>query len=197
LQAVTQQQNNQLTHERGRANSCNGEKSGKTNLTDREAMTIRYLAQVGMPRKDIATMIIGDKAKHPMVTVNRIIERTRFGHLDDPADVWTVYPTIVAATARTDLPVNDQISNAAMGLAGEAGEVIDALKKHLYQGHDIDPDEIVEELGDVLFYWTWLAVLLFGFDRAEVMLRNMDKLRNRYPNGFEVERSLNRQKGDI
>ena len=197
LQAVTQQRNTQLTHERGRGNVCNGEKSSKTNLTDREAMTIRYLAQEGMPRKDIATMIVGDKAKHPLVTVNRIIERTRFGHLEDPADVWAVYPTIVSATARTDLPIEDQIANAAMGLAGEAGEVIDAIKKHLYQGHDIELDDIAEELGDVLFYWTWLAVLVFGFDRAEIMLRNAVKLKARYPEGFDSERSLHRQKGDI
>lgn len=197
LQAVTQQRNAQLIFERGRGNACKGEKSGKTKLTDREALTIRYLAQEGMPRKDIAQMIVGDKAEHPLVTVNRIIRKTRFGHLEDPADIWAVYPTIVAATARTDLPKEEQIANAAMGLAGEVGEVVDMLKKGLYQGHDVDEYDLMEELGDVLFYWTWLAVLQYGFDRAEIMLRNAVKLHERYPNGFDPDKSLHRKEGDI
>lgn len=197
LQAVTQIENVHLTFERGRGNTCKGEKSGKTNLTDREALAIRYLDQIGMPRKDISAFIVGDKAKHPQVTVNRIIERTRFGHLEDPADIWSVYPTIVSATAQTDSPKKEQISNACMGLCGEAGEVIDLLKKHLYHMHDLDEDELKKELGDVLFYWTWLAVLIFGFDRAEIMLRNAEKLQARYPDGFEAEKSLHRKAGDI
>ena len=192
LQAVTQQENTRLVHERGRGKPCRGERSGKTQLSDREALTSRYLAQKGMPRKDIAMMIVGDKAKQPRVTVDRILAKTRFGHLEDPADIWAVYPTIVAATARTDMPVKDQMANAAMGLAGETGEIVDLLKKHLYQGHDIDRDHVAEELGDVLFYLTWLAVHVFGFDRAEIMLRNADKLHERYPEGFKAERSVNR-----
>lgn len=197
LQAVTQQENTRLTHERGRANICRGEDSGKTNLTNREAMTIRYLAQDGFPRKDIAAMIVGDKANHPLVTVNRIINGTRFGHLEDPADIWAVYPTIVSATARTELSTNDQIMNSILGLAGETGEVVDLVKKHLYQGHDLDKDLLMEELGDVLFYWTWLAVLIYGFDRAEIMLRNADKLKARYPYGFDPDKSQHRKAGDV
>lgn len=196
LQAVTQKRNAELTRERGRQNIQYGEKSPKTKLTDREAMAIRWLAQNGYPRKDISAMIVGDKAAHPLVTVNRILERTRFGHLEDPADVWVVYPTIVAATARTELPKNEQLMNAVLGLSGEVGEVADAVKKHLYQGHELDVDNIAEELGDVLFYWTWLAVLIMGFDRAEIMLRNADKLSRRYPNGFEAERSIHREEND-
>lgn len=197
LQAVRQKENVRLTFERGRGNPRRGEDSGKTNITDREALTIRYLAQQGIPRKDIAAMIVGDKAKHPSVTVNRIINKTRFGHLEDPADIWTVYPMIVSATARTELPEREQMLNALLGLAGEAGEVVDLIKKHLYQGHELDKDHLQEELGDVLFYWTWLAVLVFGFDRAEIMIRNADKLKARYPDGFDAERSMHRVAGDV
>lgn len=193
LEAVTSAENARRTSERGRCNPPVGEKSGKTKLTDREALAIRYLQQQGMPRKDIAAFIVGDKAKAPRVTVDRIVNKVRFGHLEDPADIWAVYPTIVAATADTGLPEREQVINAAMGLSGEVGEVVDILKKHLYHKHPLDEDHLKEEVGDVLFYLTWLSVLVCGFDRAEIMLRNAAKLLHRYPNGFEADRSIHRE----
>lgn len=84
---------------------------------------------------------------------------------------------------------------AAMGLAGEAGEVVDLLKKHLYHGHSLDRDKLTKELGDCLWY---LAVLahLNGVDLADVAAANVVKLRARYPDGFSEERSRNRKPGD-
>ena len=83
------------------------------------------------------------------------------------------------------------IVNGAMGLCGEAGEVIDLIKKWVFQGHELWQDDVVEELGDVL----WYAAILcegIGTTMEEVMQKNIDKLKNRYPHGFEVERSVNR-----
>nr|DAG21149.1 MAG TPA: hypothetical protein [Caudoviricetes sp.] len=77
--------------------------------------------------------------------------------------------------------------NAALGLTGEAGEVADIIKKHLYQGHDLYPSEVIEELGDVLWYVTLMADL--GF----VMQQNITKLKARYPDGFDPVRSVNRE----
>lgn len=84
----------------------------------------------------------------------------------------------------------------AMGLNGEAGEVIDILKKYMFQGHDLDKDHVAKECGDCLWY---LAILAkgAGYTLDEIAEMNKEKLRKRYPDGFEAERSLHRAIGDI
>lgn len=86
--------------------------------------------------------------------------------------------------------------NGAMGLNGEAGEVIDILKKYMFQGHKLDAEHLSKELGDCLWY---IAVCAkgAGYTLAEIAQMNVEKLRKRYPNGFEVEKSLHRAEGDI
>ena len=86
----------------------------------------------------------------------------------------------------------DQLRNAAYGLNGEAGEVIDLLKKHEFQGHDLPNEKLIDECGDVLWYCALLADAL-GFTLEQVMNRNIDKLRKRYPDGFDKSRSINRE----
>lgn len=86
----------------------------------------------------------------------------------------------------------DQLRNAAYGLNGEAGEVIDLLKKHEFQGHDLSDEKLIDECGDVLWYCALLADAL-GFTLEQVMNRNIDKLRKRYPDGFDKARSINRE----
>ncbi|MFC4355329.1 nucleoside triphosphate pyrophosphohydrolase family protein [Chryseomicrobium palamuruense] len=85
----------------------------------------------------------------------------------------------------------DLILNGTLGLCGEAGEVSDHVKKHLFQGHELNEDEIINELGDVCWY---IAVLASGLNVSleEIMQRNIRKLQARYPDGFEVEKSINR-----
>ena len=80
-----------------------------------------------------------------------------------------------------------------LGLAGETGEVVDLLKKHLFQGHPLNRDTLLEELGDVLWYAVLICTAL-GCSLQEVMQRNVAKLRERYPDGFAVERSLSRSR---
>lgn len=81
--------------------------------------------------------------------------------------------------------------NAVIGLNGEAGEVIDIVKKACFQGHELDRERMIEELGDVSWY---LAVCCEALDVSleEVMERNIDKLMARYPEGFDKARSINR-----
>ena len=86
----------------------------------------------------------------------------------------------------------DKLRNAVYGLNGEAGEVIDLLKKHEFQGHDLPDEKLVDECGDVLWYCALLADAL-GFTLEQVMNRNIDKLRKRYPDGFDKNRSINRE----
>ena len=86
--------------------------------------------------------------------------------------------------------------NGAMGLNGEAGEVIDILKKHIFQGHKLDTDHIAKEIGDCLWYVAVCAKGA-GYTLDEIAEMNKAKLRNRYPDGFESDKSLHRAEGDI
>ena len=88
-----------------------------------------------------------------------------------------------------------RILQGLMGLNGEAGECIDILKKHLFHGHELDKQHVAKELGDVLWYVAQSADAL-GYTLEEIAQMNVDKLMDRYPDGFEVERSLNRKEGD-
>lgn len=84
------------------------------------------------------------------------------------------------------------IHNSVYGLAGETGELIDLLKKHLFHGHPLDLKKARSEIGDVLHY---LAVLthVLGFTLSDVAEGNIAKLEARYPDGFSSAASLNRQ----
>ena len=86
---------------------------------------------------------------------------------------------------------------AAIGICGEAGEVSELIKKYAYHGYTIDKDHLARELGDVLWYVSYMAHL-FGYSLGEIMEMNQDKLAKRYPDGkFDEERSKNRKEGDI
>lgn len=82
--------------------------------------------------------------------------------------------------------------NGVMGLNGEAGECIDAVKKWMFQGHELDKEKLVKELGDVCWYLAISAEAL-GVPLEDVMQKNIDKLWKRYPEGFEVNKSVHRQ----
>lgn len=80
-----------------------------------------------------------------------------------------------------------------MGLNGEAGECIDIYKKNLFQGHeDLDRKHLAEELGDVAWYLAEAAFAI-GYKLDDIFEMNIKKLEKRYPNGFEAERSMNRE----
>ncbi len=76
------------------------------------------------------------------------------------------------------------LANYAMGLAGEAGEVIEPLKKYLFHCRPLDRDAITKEAGDVLWYVTAICNVL-GIDMQDVLAANVAKLRERYPSGFK------------
>ena len=85
-----------------------------------------------------------------------------------------------------------RILNGLMGLNGEAGECIDILKKHLYQGHAFDSEHMAKELGDVAWYLA-ISAEAIGYDLETIFQMNIDKLRARYPDGFDAEHSLHRR----
>lgn len=81
--------------------------------------------------------------------------------------------------------------NCALGIAGEGGEVVDLIKKSVFQGHELDKTKLVEELGDLMFYVSNLATT-FNIDMSKVLQSNVDKLAIRFPNGFNFEDSKKR-----
>lgn len=86
---------------------------------------------------------------------------------------------------------------AAMGMCGEAGEASELIKKYAYHGHAIDTEHLARELGDVLWYVSYMAYL-FGYPLGKIMAINQEKLAKRYPDGkFDAERSNNRKEDDI
>lgn len=88
----------------------------------------------------------------------------------------------------------DLLTNGVLGLAGESGECCDIIKKYKYQGHQLNKDDLIEELGDVLWY---IAETCLGLDVTleEVAIKNLDKLHARYHGSkFHATDSINRKK---
>ena len=102
------------------------------------------------------------------------------------------YQKLAMTTLNKELSNEQTLLNGCMGLCGESGEVIDLLKKHLSQGHDLNREKMIEEIGDVAWYIAEIAYAL-NVDLETVLTKNIEKLKKRYPEGFSVERSLNRK----
>lgn len=80
----------------------------------------------------------------------------------------------------------------ALGVAGEAGEVADYVKKVIGHGHKMDKDKLIKELGDVMWYVAVMASML-DVPLSDVAVTNIAKLKARYPDGWDKERSINRK----
>lgn len=100
------------------------------------------------------------------------------------------YQNLALITAAKREP-SHQLNNCALGLAGEAGEFTDHIKKHMFHGHELDSLYLKKELGDILWYVAVAAASL-NIPLGEIMQTNVDKLRARYPAGFSAEASKNR-----
>ena len=106
------------------------------------------------------------------------------------------YQKLAMTTLNPALDEKDVLINGVMGLCGEAGEAIDIVKKHLAQGHELDKAHLAKELGDIAWYLAETATVI-GYSLEDILQMNLDKLKKRYPEGFEVKKSLNREKEDI
>ena len=102
------------------------------------------------------------------------------------------YQKMALTTLNPALGKQDVLINGVMGLCGESGEAIDIVKKHLAQGHPLDREGLIKELGDVAWY---LAETAYALDVSleDVFQRNIDKLKARYPEGFDARRAVERK----
>lgn len=105
------------------------------------------------------------------------------------------YQKLAARTINPDLTPKGQCTHALHGMVGEIGE-LHSLYQKKYQGHTFDPNHAKKELGDLCWFIAEYCTAN-GWDLDDILETNIDKLRERYPKGFEVNKSLNRKEGDI
>ena len=104
------------------------------------------------------------------------------------------YQLLAARTIGTN-DIDAMRDHAMMGMVAEMGELFSLYQK-VHQGHDFDPEHAKKELGDLLWmiaeYCTSMEWYL-----DDVMETNIEKLKARYPDGFDPEKSLHRDVDDI
>ena len=101
------------------------------------------------------------------------------------------YQVKAKRTINRDLQDDERIAELVFGVDGEIGEVTELFKKHIYHGHSLEIKKLAEELGDVIWYLTNIASL-YGIPMTYILEENIKKLEERYPEGFSVEKSINR-----
>ena len=106
------------------------------------------------------------------------------------------YQDLAMRTLNPELNKRDVLINSVMGLCGESGEAIDIVKKWMAHGHELDKAHLAKELGDIAWYLAEAATAL-DLDLEDILTANIEKLKNRYPDGFSCERSRTRLKGDL
>ncbi len=104
----------------------------------------------------------------------------------------TTYRKAVVELWNKELNKEQTLIAASMGLAGETGEFVDQIKKHVFHKHELNREKAILELSDVLYYAEILMNEL-GVTRSEVEAKNLEKLYKRYPLGFSADASVNRK----
>lgn len=85
-----------------------------------------------------------------------------------------------------------ELLHAAIGISTESGEILDAFKKHLIYGKELDIINLAEELGDVMWYVAIITRYLDDRTLQDILDTNIKKLKARYPEKFSSEKALNR-----
>ena len=102
------------------------------------------------------------------------------------------YQRLAMTTLNPALDKKDVLINGVMGLCGESGEAIDIVKKWLAQGHELDKEKLAKELGDIAWYLAETATAL-DLKLEDIFEANIEKLKKRYPEGFDSQRSIHRE----
>lgn len=106
------------------------------------------------------------------------------------------YQKLAMSTLNPELTKKDVMINSVMGLCDESSEDIDIVKKWMAQGHELDKEHLAKELGDIAWYLAEAATAL-EIPLAYIFQANIDKLKKRYPEGFDIQKLLVRLQGDL
>ena len=185
LELLTQKEN--TAYSECHRNPTRGERSGKANLTNKQADAIKTLGiTCGWSPSQIAALT-GVKDYN----IRRVIKGERYPDAISKESILEVYPTLVDFTRNKEIGELEELKNYLLGLNGECGELTDIFKKVLYHGKEFDAVDVMLELGDILYYMTAICNIL-GMDLSEIMLNNNAKLMARYKNGYSIQQSLDR-----
>ena len=105
------------------------------------------------------------------------------------------YQDLAARTINPALTHEQMKDHALKGMVGEIGE-INSIYQKVYQGHEFDEEHVKKELGDLMWFIAEYCTA-WGWNLDDICQMNIDKLRARFPNGFEVDKSIHRAEGDI
>ena len=105
------------------------------------------------------------------------------------------YQDLAARTINPALTHEQMKDHALKGMVGEIGE-INSIYQKVYQGHEFDEEHVKKELGDLMWFIAEYCTA-WGWSLDDICQMNIDKLRARFPNGFEVGKSIHRAVGDI
>lgn len=106
------------------------------------------------------------------------------------------YQKLAMKTLNPKLDKKDVLINSVMGLCGESGEAIDIVKKWMAHGHELDKEHLIKELGDIAWYLAEAATAL-DVTLEDVLQANIEKLKKRFPEGFDEVRSKERASDDV
>ena len=105
------------------------------------------------------------------------------------------YQKLASRTINKNLSEFEMEMHSLHGMVGEIGEIHSIYQKD-YQGHRMDETHLKKEVGDLLWFIAEYCTS-FGWNMEDIMQMNIDKLRARFPEGFDEEKSLHRKDGDI
>ena len=155
---------------------------------------IKGKSKYGVPLEENTTLTRKQRIEH---LEEELIDGLKYcEHLkaiDDDGITANDYQRAAMRTAGDDK--ESYLLNGVMGLCGESGEVIDLVKKHLHQGHELDKEALILECGDCAWY---LALIMSAIDckMGDMLTKNIRKLEERYPDGFSKDRSIHREEND-
>ena len=105
------------------------------------------------------------------------------------------YQELASRTINNDLCEKEIEMHALHGMIGEIGELHSIYQK-VYQGHIFNKEHAIKELGDLMWFIAEYCTAI-GINLNDVGTVNINKLKARYPEGFDIEHSLHRCEGDI
>lgn len=105
------------------------------------------------------------------------------------------YQKLAARTIDKKLSKSQKELHSLFGMVGEIGEIHSIYQK-LFQGHSFSEEHLKKELGDLMWFIAEYCTA-YGWELEDIMQMNIDKLKARYPEGFEADKSLHRMAGDI